>query len=64
MGIVVDGKWRDEELPAETGKAGEFQRADSRFRDCITADGSSGFKAEPGAIISTSPMAARGRTAR
>ncbi len=26
---------------------GEFRRADSRFRDRITADGSSGFKAEP-----------------
>ena len=48
MGIVVDGQWRDEELPAETSKAGEFQRATSRFRDWITADGSSGFKAEPG----------------
>jgi glutathionyl-hydroquinone reductase len=48
MGIVVDGQWRDEELPAETSKAGEFQRANSRFRDWITADGSSGFKAESG----------------
>ena len=48
MGIVIDGKWTDEQLATETGKAGEFLRADSRFRDCITADGSSGFKAEPG----------------
>lgn len=48
MGILIDGKWTDEELPAETGKAGEFRRSDSRFRDWITADGSSGFKAEPG----------------
>src|SRR5262245_27837336 len=48
MGILVDGQWRDEELPAESGKAGEFQRSDSRFRDRITADGSSGFKAEAG----------------
>jgi glutathionyl-hydroquinone reductase len=48
MGIVVDGQWRDEELPQETSKAGEFRRADSRFRDRITADGSSGFKAESG----------------
>src|SRR6202050_2726512 len=48
MGIVVDGQWRDEELPQETSKAGEFRRADSRFRDRITADGVSGFKAEPG----------------
>ena len=23
MGIVVDGQWRDEELPQETSKAGE-----------------------------------------
>jgi len=48
MGIVVDGQWRDEELPQETSKAGEFRRADSRFRDRITSDGSSGFKAESG----------------
>ena len=48
MGIVVDGQWRDEELTAETGKTGDFQRSTSQFRDRITADGSSGFKAEPG----------------
>jgi putative glutathione S-transferase len=48
MGVVIDGQWRDEELPEETGKAGEFKRTESRFRDRITADGSSGFKAEPG----------------
>ena len=47
MGVLIDGIWRDEELPQETGKAGEFKRADSRFRDRITADGSSGFAAEP-----------------
>jgi putative glutathione S-transferase len=48
MGILVDGQWREEELPSETDTAGAFQRSDSRFRDWITADGSSGFKAEPG----------------
>ena len=48
MGILIDGKWTDEQLPEETGKAGDFRRADSRFRGLITADGSSGFKAEPG----------------
>ena len=48
MGMLVDGKWRDEDLPQETGKAGNFQRIDSVFRDRITADGSSGFKAEAG----------------
>ena len=50
MGILVDGKWRDEDLPQETGAAGNFQRIDSVFRDRITADGSSGFKAEAGAL--------------
>jgi glutathionyl-hydroquinone reductase len=48
MGVLIEGTWRDEELPQETGSIGEFRRADSRFRDRITADGSSGFKAEPG----------------
>jgi putative glutathione S-transferase len=48
MGILVDGKWRDEDLPQETGNAGNFQRIDSVFRDRVTADGSSGFKAEAG----------------
>ena len=48
MGVLIDGKWRDEELPQETGKDGAFQRAESAFRHTITADGSSGFKAEPG----------------
>ncbi len=48
MGILVDGVWRDEEFPEETGKSGEFKRKESRFRGRITADGSSGFKAEAG----------------
>jgi glutathionyl-hydroquinone reductase len=48
MGVLVEGTWRDGELPQETGASGEFRRADSAFRDRITADGSSGFKAEPG----------------
>jgi glutathionyl-hydroquinone reductase len=48
MGVLIDGVWRDEELPQETGRVGEFRRADSIFRDRITADGSSGFKAEAG----------------
>ena len=41
MGVLVEGAWRDGELPQETGAGGEFRRADSRFRDRITADGSS-----------------------
>ena len=48
MGVLIDGKWTDGELPQETSAAGQFKRADSVFRGRITADGSSGFKAEPG----------------
>ena len=33
MGVLIDGKWRDEELPQETSQAGEFKRVDSRFRE-------------------------------
>src|SRR5690242_8296291 len=48
MGILVDGQWRDEEFTEETGASGEFRRKESRFRDRISADGASGFKAEAG----------------
>ena len=48
MGMLVDGQWRDEDPPAQTGKTGAFQRVESAFRDRVTADGSSGFKAEAG----------------
>jgi putative glutathione S-transferase len=48
MGVLIDGKWTDGELPQETSQAGQFKRVDSVFRDRITADGSSDFKAEPG----------------
>ena len=45
MGMLVKGVWRD--VGYDT-KAGEFLRNESVFRDRITADGSSGFRAEPG----------------
>ena len=48
MGMLVNGQWRDEDPATEVGKAGNFQRVDSVFRDRITADGSSGFPAEAG----------------
>ena len=48
MGVLINGVWTDGELPQEYGDGGRFKRAESRFRDRITADGSSGFKAEPG----------------
>ena len=48
MGVLIEGIWSDQELPQETGSVGDFRRADSAFRDRITANGSSAFKAEPG----------------
>src|ERR1700755_170339 len=48
MGVLINGEWRDEELPVEYPKDGAFKRVDSAFRDRITADGSSGFPAEAG----------------
>lgn len=47
MGLLIEGVWHDEWYDtAKTG--GRFVRGQSAFRDWITADGSSGFKAEPG----------------
>ncbi len=45
MGQLVDGKWTDQDLPRNEG--GKFVRKESPFRKFITADGSSGFKAQP-----------------
>jgi putative glutathione S-transferase len=47
MGMVVDGTWVEEE-PPETSAGGGFQRIESAFRNRVTADGASGFKAEAG----------------
>ena len=47
MGYLIEGKWTDDD-PVETGAGGDFKRIDSAFRGRITADGSSGFKAEAG----------------
>lgn len=47
MGMLVEGVWHDDDpLPADRG--GSFVRPDSIFRDRVTGDGSSGFKAEAG----------------
>jgi len=48
MGVLINGGWRDEELPQETDRSGHFKRVDSQLRNRITSDGSSGFKAEAG----------------
>src|SRR5260370_18892652 len=45
MGMLVNGKWPDRR-PEVVG--GRFVGPESQFRNVITADGSSGFKAEPG----------------
>ncbi|WP_119459191.1 glutathione S-transferase family protein [Rhodospirillaceae bacterium SYSU D60014] len=47
MGLLIDGVWHDQWY--DTAKSGgRFVRGESSFRNEITADGSSGFKAEPG----------------
>ena len=46
MGMLVNGTWFDDDPPA--GSGGQFLRPDSSFRDRVTRDGSSGFKAEAG----------------
>ena len=47
MGLLVEGKWRDEWYDTESS-GGRFVRKDSAFRDRVSADGSSGFPAEAG----------------
>ena len=47
MGMLVDGKWTTE-MPDARKTGGRFVRADAAFRNWVTADGSSGFKAEAG----------------
>jgi putative glutathione S-transferase len=47
MGMLVDGTWTDQWYDTES-TGGRFVRQDAAFRDRITADGSSGFKAESG----------------
>jgi putative glutathione S-transferase len=46
MGQLIDGVWHIEDRRA--GSDGRFVRAESRCREWITADGSSGYKAEAG----------------
>jgi putative glutathione S-transferase len=48
MSMVVDGRWTEDDAGAVTGRDGGFVRPDSAFRDRVSADGASGFKAEPG----------------
>src|SRR5215510_4170536 len=47
MGMLMNGMWYDED-PAMSGDDGSFVRPESGFRDRVTRDGSSGFKAGAG----------------
>jgi putative glutathione S-transferase len=44
MGLLIDGRWHDQWYDTKS-TGGAFKRQDSAFRDRVTADGSSGFKA-------------------
>lgn len=46
LGMLVDGKWTTEWT--ERDQSGKFNRTPTKFRDRITADGSSGFPAVAG----------------
>lgn len=45
--MLIEGRWHPGDVRTP-GHAGRFVRADSAFRDAVTADGSSGFPAEAG----------------
>jgi len=47
MGMLVSGVWHQEDPPIAAAD-GSFVRPESGFRDRVTRDGSSGFKAEAG----------------
>lgn len=46
LGMMVEGKWTTDWT--ERDEKGQFNRMPTHFRDRVTADGSSGFKAEAG----------------
>jgi putative glutathione S-transferase len=48
MGLFVNDRITDGELPQETGERGQFRRVESQFSERVTADGSSEFTAEAG----------------
>ncbi len=51
LGMLVEGKWVTEWTKRDT--QGRFNRMPTQFRDRISADGSSGFKAEAGRYSKT-----------
>ena len=47
MGLLVKGQWQDRWYDTDSS-GGRFERQESQFRNWINADGSTGFRAEPG----------------
>ena len=47
MGMLIDGVWHDRWYDTKS-TGGRFERQKTAFRNRVTADGSSGFPAEPG----------------
>ena len=50
MGMLVNGSWHHEDPPTAAAD-GSYVRLQSGFRDCVTGDGSSGFKAGSGRYV-------------
>jgi len=48
LGQLIDGVWREDDIISEIKATGHYVKQNAIFRDFITADGGSGFKAEPG----------------
>jgi glutathionyl-hydroquinone reductase len=48
VGVLIDGKWTDDDETYRKG--GAFVRATTAFRALVTADGSSAFPAEARAL--------------
>jgi putative glutathione S-transferase len=48
VGMVIDGKWVDDDARYRNSGSGAFVRPQSMFVDLVTSDGSSKFNAEPG----------------
>ena len=48
MGMVIEGKWVDDDAQYRSSSSGAFVRPQSVFTHGVSADGSSGFKAESG----------------
>ena len=63
MGVLIDGVWRDEELPQEVGRAGEFLAPRASFAIASRPMAPPVSRPSLAATTSMSRMAARGRTA-